>query len=354
MTATDSGDGLLEETLSRLFTERSGPQDRQTAEAAGWASGVWDALADAGLPWVGVPEEAGGPGGGVEDACRLVHLTGRYAVALPLAECALLGGWLVAAGGLQLPGGPLSVAPSASEDDLHVDEDGRVSGRLSRVPWGARATVVALANSRAGQRVVLIDPIRADVEPGHNVAGEPRDTLQLHQVPLSPEEVGDAPFDLGPELALRGALSRALLMAGAMEAVADLTLDYANQRHQFGRPIAAFQAVAQRLVRLSSEAQAAALTADVAARRFAESGIGASFEVAVAKASASRAASEVATHAHQVHGAIGMTQEYPLHQFTRRLWAWRQEWGSERRWAETVGRQVAEGGGGGRRFLYRG
>jgi acyl-CoA dehydrogenase len=133
-------------------------------------------------------------------------------------------------------------------------------------------------------------------------------------------------------------------MAGAMEAAADLTVDYAGQRQQFGRPIAAFQAVGQRLVRLSSEAEAGILATEVAARRFAEVGVEAGFEVGAAKATAGRAASEVATHAHQVHGAIGMTREYTLHHFTRRLWTWRQEWGSEARWSRAVGEQVTAAG----------
>ncbi len=133
-------------------------------------------------------------------------------------------------------------------------------------------------------------------------------------------------------------------MAGAMEAAADLTVEYAAERQQFGRPVGSFQAVAQRLVRMSSEAEAGILATEVAAQRFAQVGMGAAFEVAVAKASASRAASEVAAHAHQVHGAIGMTREYALHHFTRRLWSWRQEWGSERRWSQTVGEQVTAAG----------
>src|SRR5262249_41505705 len=108
---------LLEQTLSRLFTERSGQEARQAAEAEGWASDCWDALAESGLPWVGVPEDAGGSGGDVSDACTLVRLAGRHAGPLPLAECSLIGGWLVAAAGLQLPGGePISVATPRAGD----------------------------------------------------------------------------------------------------------------------------------------------------------------------------------------------------------------------------------------------
>ncbi len=344
---------LLEQTLSRLFAERSGPEARQAAEAEGWAADCWDALVEAGLPWVGVPEAAGGSGGDIGDACTLVRLGGRHAVPLPLAECSLLGGWLLAAAGLHLPpdGGPISVAIARAGDRVTVEGD-RVTASLQRVPWGARASaVVALTTAPGTPHVVLLDPKTASGagSPGRSVAGEPRDALSWDAVPIAPEHVGNAPDGAAEELAVRGALSRALLMAGAMESVAEITIDYSGQRHQFGKAIATFQAVANRMVRLSSEAEAGILAAEVAARRFGAAAamgrpLDAVFEVAVAKAATSRAASEVATQAHQVHGAIGMTQEYVLHHFTRRLWAWRQEWGSERTSARIVGEQVVAAG----------
>ncbi len=344
MSASHPDGGLLDETLTRLFTERCGPGARQAAEAEGWAGECWDALDAAGLLWVGIPETAGGAGGDLGDACTLVRAAGRHAVPLPLAEGPLLAGWLLAAAGLRLPAGPVTVAVPRADDALAVDDD-RVTGRLSRVPWGARsAGVVALAQSPDGLRVVRLDPQAAEVIAGHNVAGEPRDALVWEGVRLAPDQVGEVSSDLTAEFAVRGALSRALLLAGAMESVVAMTVDYAAQRQQFGRPIASFQAVAQRLVRLSAEAEAGMLAAEVAARRFAQVGMGAAFEVGVAKASAARAASEVAAHAHQVHGAIGMTQEYPLHHFTRRLLSWRQEWGSERHWAREVGERVVAAG----------
>jgi acyl-CoA dehydrogenase len=345
---TELTGGLLGQTLERLFEATSGPEDRQAAEAVGWADRCWDALADAGLAWVGVPESAGGSGGTVIDACTLARMAGRHAVPLPVAECALLGGWTIAAAGLRLPAGPVTVAVPSPGDHLDVDRHGRVTGRLHRVPWGGQVNaVVALADSPDGPRVVLIDPAAAEVGRGRNVAGEPRDALTLDGVAVGDDGIGVPEQDLGPELALRGALSRALLMAGAMESASDLTVDYAGQRRQFGKAIGSFQAVAQRLVRLSSETEVAALSVEVAALRFAQAGVGAGFEIDAARAVASRAASEVAAHAHQVHGAIGMTQEYRLHHFTRRLWAWRQEWGSQRRSAAAVGRRAVEAGAAG-------
>jgi acyl-CoA dehydrogenase len=57
--------------------------------------------------------------------------------------------------------------------------------------------------------------------------------------------------------------------------------------------------------------------------------------------------------AHQAHGAIGMTQEYDLHQLSRRLWSWREEWGSTMAWRRELGRRVSaavDGAGDGERL----
>jgi acyl-CoA dehydrogenase len=339
MTAED--DRLLEQTLTKLFEEHSGPADRRRAETEGWAPECWASLVNSGLAWIGVPESAGGSGGDFLDARTLVRTAARHAVPLPLAECVLLGGWLVASAGLRLPDGPVSVPVPRAADTLTLT-DGRVTGTLHRVPWGSRVTAIAaVAQSPDGDRVVLIEPAEAEIRPGRNVAGEPRDEVRLESVPIPAGRTGPATAGLREELTVRGALSRAILMAGAMDAVMTMTVAYSGQRHQFGRPIGSFQAVAQRLVRLASEAEAGYLAAEVAARHFAEAGTGAAFQVAMAKATACRTASEVITQSHQIHGAIGMTQEYALHDFTRRLLVWRQEWGAERHWAAVVGAELA-------------
>jgi acyl-CoA dehydrogenase len=69
------------------------------------------------------------------------------------------------------------------------------------------------------------------------------------------------------------------------------------------------------------------------------------FAVAVAKARTGEAAGKVAEIAHQVHGAMGFTHEHPLHFATRRLWSWRDEFGSDAYWQERIGRLVCEAGG---------
>jgi acyl-CoA dehydrogenase len=335
---------LLEQTLSQMFAQFSTYRARQDAEADVWAAECWDVLAAAGLPWVGVATASGGSGGELTDACTLVQVAGRHAVPLPVAECAMLGGWLIADAGLAVPDGPVSVAAMNAGNEVLI-RDGRVRGTLSRVPWGARVTkVVTVADTSDGARVALLDPKAAEIRQGRNVAGEPRDTLTWHDMPIDQADVASSVFAQQHTLLLRGALSRALLCVGALETVAEMTQRYAGGRQQFGRPIGSFQAVAHRLVRVACETEASVLAVNVASLRLTQAGADADFDVAVAKVASARAASEVIAHAHQIHGAIGMTQEYPLHHFTRRLECWRQEWGSERHWARVAGKSVLAAG----------
>jgi acyl-CoA dehydrogenase len=124
-------------------------------------------------------------------------------------------------------------------------------------------------------------------------------------------------------------------MAGAVSAIAAMTLRYSNQRAQFGRPIGRFQAVQAHLVTIHQQAAvvASAIDGAVAAVELGRGG----FEIACAKILADRAAQLVTAAAHQTHGAIGMTKEYPLHYLTRRLWAWRDEAGGHQRWTNRLG-----------------
>ena len=142
-------------------------------------------------------------------------------------------------------------------------------------------------------------------------------------------------------LLFRGALTRAGLMAGALLAMSDLTVEYTSERRQFGQAVGRFQAVQAHLVRCAEEAALVDLAVQVAARE-ADRG-DARFEIASAKLLADDVARIATRAAHQAHGAIGMTQEYALHHLSRRLWSWRAEYG-DRTWPERLGRAVIERG----------
>ena len=187
-----------------------------------------------------------------------------------------------------------------------------------------------------------VDPARLTIERRTNMAGEPRDLVRFD---VALREVEHAPAPVGCDrsaLLARGALSRVVLAAGALEAMSQLTVDYTNDRHQFGRPVAAFQAVQQHLVSVAQCAVRAGMAADLATRAVAAGG--GRFEVAAARIVADTAAVDGTRAAHQAHGAMGVTREYRLHHLSRRLWSWRHEHGTVLRWRRQLGGDVIAAG----------
>ena len=146
---------------------------------------------------------------------------------------------------------------------------------------------------------------------------------------------------------LYGAMILAAKMAGALAAALDLSVRYTRERQQFGKPLASFQAIQQQLAVFAEEAAAADLAAACAFRAadsMVREGGKPWFEIACAKLRANQAARISTGIAHQVHGAMGFTAEYPLHKFTRRLWAWGSEHGNERYWSDRIGAHIAARG----------
>ena len=136
------------------------------------------------------------------------------------------------------------------------------------------------------------------------------------------------------------------LMAGAMEQALALSVEHVNTRQQFGRPLGKFQAVQQSLAVMACEVRAVDAAAGAMAARLDAAGFtDADFEIAAAKLRANRAVGVVTAIAHQVHGAIGFTQEYDLNRVTIPLMRWRGAHGNDAHWAGVLGRQVASLGG---------
>lgn len=338
---------ILIETATQVLRDLCRPETINAAEQGVWPADLWNALEETGLTRVSLPEEPGGPLGDPGDALAILRVAGRFAAPVPLAET-YLAGWLLGACGQPIPAGPLTIAPVRPGEPVTFTPSAGgwlVSGAASRIPWAARATRIVVLG-RAGDRVVLaaIDPAVCQIAPGQNLAGEPRDDVAFEGVQLPGSAVIPAAADLD-EAALRqrGALTRTVQMAGGLEHLLDLSVTYARERVQFGRPIGRFQAVQQQLAVLATEVAAAGAAADgaVEARRAAGDPTAA---IAAAKVRVGEAAGKAAAIAHQVHGATGFTHEHSLHQTTRRLWSWREEFGQESDWAASLGRLIAARG----------
>jgi len=338
---------MLEATVARVFTDGVSPERIVEAERGGWLGALWDATESNGLVAAHLSEESGGAGATWQEAAIVARASGRHAVPLPIAET-MLGGWLLERAGLAVPPGPLTIAPLPLPADAFGDPT--LSVRLPRVPWGRHAKhVVVTAPADRGIRIAIA-PTGTVVALGYDLALEPRDDLALDAAPIT---VGDAglPADV---VTLYGAMLRSQQMAGALEAILDLSVQYANERVQFGRPIGQFQAIQQELARLAGVVAEAGVAASAAARAASDAShpviglVGApgdpTFEIAAAKVVVGDAAELGPRIAHQVHGAIGFTYEHRLHFFTRRLWAWRAEFGTAEVWAERLGTPVLAAG----------
>lgn len=337
---------LLAETCARLFADLVTADSLREAEGGAWPGDLWSALEGNGLTRALVPEAEGGAGVTWQDAAPIFHAAGYHSAPVPLAET-IVAGWLLAQAGQVVPEGAIALAGDSGTLALSGSAGSlRASGRFDRVPWGkAAAHILTVAEHDGQPKLVLLGQGGATVEPDMNIGRDPRDGMAFDGA--EPVAVADLPAGMGADaLLVYGALARSVQMAAAAAAVLDHCVRYAGERVQFGRPLAKFQAIQQQLAGLATEAAAAQIAAQTACRAAdlidLEGGL--DFEVATAKIRTGEAAGKAAAIGHQVHGAIGFTDEHRLHYLTRRLWAWRSEFGAESYWAERLGRAVAARG----------
>lgn len=326
-------DPQLANTMTGVCGPFCEPEALARAEDGGWSSELWSKLTELGLTGVGVAEEVGGSGGTNEEAAELVRVAGYLAAPVPLAERCLIAGPALESAGVQLPAGPISVAAAAREATIkRTGSAWSISGTMHSVAAGRMASHVLADILEKGRYVAtILAPVAPQsMKLGANYAGEARDVISFDDVPV--RVVADA---VNGSMMVRGARARATQMAGALERILDMTLRYAQEREQFGQPIARFQAVAQQLTLLAESVANARMAAEVAVVTSRPE------DAMTAKLIAGEAATAGAAIAHQVHGALGFTRECSLQFLSRRLWSWRDEFGSESHWATELGRSVS-------------
>lgn len=336
----DSTENIIVDTATRIFQDLCEPNTINEVERGTWPKALWNALEESGLTLTWVSDDLGGAGAEMADGFAVLRVAGRFAAPVPLAET-LMAGWLLGRAGIAVPRGPLTIAPVHADGHIALQDDRWFGGRARRVPFARNAGHIAVLARRGNDRVVALVAARGlAISQSASLAGEPRDDVSFDGV--VPEAVSPVSVD-EDMLVTFGAAVRLQQMAGALEKILEQSVQYALDRSQFGRPIAKFQAVQHNLATLAGEVAAASAAADAAAEACSvpEFAVG---EVAIAKVRGGEAAGTGAAIAHQVHGAMGFTYEHSLHHATRRLWAWREEFGNEAVWAARLGRMVAEHG----------
>lgn len=335
---------ILDETVQRLFSDHGAARD---ADRETVGEELWARLADLEMTSVGVAEADGGAGGTSSDAAVIVRAAARHAAPIPIAETLLMATMLGVR--TRAPSAPWTVAVRPGElPRLHRTASGpALSGRAARVPWVRTVEWVAVvADDGDGQVVVSVPAQDCPIEcTDVNLAGEPRDTLLFDHLVLSDDQVVGG-VELSKRALAAAATARAVQISGVLEEVLEATVRYANEREQFGGPLGRFQAVQQLVAELAAEVAAARAAADAAVVALDALDRNDGWRAAAAaKVRTGRAATVGARVAHQVHGAMGFSQEHGLHRLTRRLWSWREECGAEAYWGAELGRAVLSAGG---------
>ena len=290
----------------------------------------WKELGRAGLLALSLPAELGGDGLGVMHTAVLLGEIGRRAAPIPALATLMTGvlpivrwgdgdlrrallppaaaGEMILTAGIREPSDPMPLVPAVTVTE------GTASGTKVGVPYCAEASRVLVPVSMGSETgVVIVDP----AAPGARVtrtpsSSAPEYTLQLDRVPV--EHVLGAAGSLADlyQLAVAGACC---LADGALSAALALTRDHVASRRQFGRPLAAFQAVAQQI----ADVYIASRTLQVATRSacwLLDAGRDAAGDLAVAGYWCAAEAPRSVRTCHHLHGGTGMDTAYPLHCFS--------------------------------------
>jgi alkylation response protein AidB-like acyl-CoA dehydrogenase len=321
---------LIKSTAAELLESRSATAGARAVadDPAGYSAALWKEMAELGWMGLAVPESYGGLGMGFLEVCLLIEEMGRFQVPspfLPTVACcappiAAFGtdeqkaDWLdaIARGRVISPIPRRWDSPGA---DLVATEtaDGFVlDGTALFVPYAHVADHLLVA---ADDAALLVDT----ASPGISV--EPLTVIgpgRPHRVVFSGVAVpADRALARGAADAISsyGAAATCAEMVGAAQRVLDLTIEYATQRKQFGKPIGGFQAVQHHCADMATDVLSSRFISYEAIWRL-SAGLDATTEISMAKAWVSEAYQRVCTLGHQVHGAIGFTHEHDLHLYS--------------------------------------
>lgn len=317
----------LYDSADKLFAQECTPALIRQVEQGRDRDALWKTLVEAGFSDALLPEDADGAGLTLSDVWPILFCMGRHALPVPYAHTLLARAWLHQAG-QALPEGPITIA------SFQVTSDAQ--GLTARAVNFGRTASWVLAQSE--DRVWLLDTKLAHVQGSGGYGSLDADLTWPASVAQSSFVATPASTPLKDLLAL----SLSILIAGGLDRVFEMTLDYANQRSQFGKPIGKFQALQQQISEVAELVFGARMAAEMSCQ---SSGWQPQAMLcALAKSQTSAVVARVTSVAHAVHGAIGVTYEFDLHLYTRRLQEWARAGGGSQYWAGVLGRNALDSG----------
>ena len=335
---------------ARAFLEAECPDSyvrEMERDSRGYTPELWQKMAEQG--WLGliVPERYGGVGLGFLDLSILLEEMGRAMLPGPFFSTVVMAGMAVLDAGSEaqkqeilprIADGQLIMTLALTEPSARWDARGvetaaepvgngfLINGTKLFVPDAGAADylVVAARTGGADEDISLfLVPRESD-----GVSLTPLKTIALDkqfEVSLDGVEIPSSAL-LGElnegwrtvEKVLQwGAVGKCAEMVGGSQQVLDMTVEYAQQRVQFGRPIGSFQAVQHHCANMATDVEGTRYITYQAAWRLSE-GLPSELEVATAKAWVSEAYQRVCALGHQCHGAIGFTKEHNMQLYSRR------------------------------------
>ena len=338
----------------------------------GYPRKLWDQMVELGWTGVMIPEKYSGIGGSYLDLCILLEAMGAVCCPGPFFSTAVLGGLSLLSAGSdeqkqmflpKIADGDLIFALAATEPGIWYD--------LSRITMAATldqdeyvldgtklfvenghiadyficaARTDSRAGSSAGLTLFLIDAKSPGItcSLAETLGYERQCELIFDQVRVPQAnvlgEVGRA-YEVLERLQEQAAVAKCAELVGCIQTAFDMTVKYAKDRKQFGRPIGSFQAVQHHCANMVVDVDGSRFMTYQAAWKIAE-GLPAGRESAMAKAWTSDASRRVTSLAHQIHGAISFTEEYDVHLFYRRAKAGEVAFGDSEYHLEKVAQQL--------------
>ena len=316
----------------------------------GYPQELWDKMVDLGWLGVMIPEEYGGIGGDLLDLSILLEAMGEVCCPGPFFSTVVLGGLGILSAGSEeqkhmllpkLAGGDLALALAVTEPGAWYEvpgiraratsdgDDYVIEGAKLFVENAHRADFILCAaqtdegekpnegislflvdGKSPGVKCTLLKTLAYDKQcevvfdkvrvPGNNMLGQRGHALNLLE-----------------GLQEKAAVAKCAEMVGVLQAAFDMTVAYAKEREQFGRPIGSFQAVQHHCTNMVVDVEGARFLTFQAAWRISQ-GLPAGMEASMAKAWTSEASRRVTFLGHQIHGAVSFCEEHDMHIYYRK------------------------------------